>query len=469
MGPLLRRLLRRGGPLGAPQGPPKGAPQGANQGAPQGAPNFSVEVYLTDIDLEALQLCRRTQQLDEFLLAGPPGDPLGGPSGGPPGGPLVEGYGAPTTPTGSPAAAACVQGEGPPVGGPPVKVFVRRLDWTQGGPWGPLLAKGTSTGYQEGPPSAGHPLPNSANGEGSGLSGGDQGPPRGALGGPQGGPPGASSGGPLGGPPGGAPQADEFSWSQEELETLGAKGAVDLVLACDVLYDFDLNWRLALLLQQVLQQNPCCCCLVSHSRRLGFVCASSFVAVDVFAEDFWDRFCCFQDDPSPPLSSSFFQLYVHPTPACSLRCAAAAAPKTLEAALALTGGPPEAPGAPRQTGSGGPSGPSWPEGAPQEEGPLQEEGPPKEEGPPEEEGAPKEEGSPEAEGPPEGERPPEEEGPTELEEGPPKWKGPPQVGGPPKGEGPPAAEAQQFAVMPWEAEEGTAHGEVWQLSLRRPF
>lgn len=102
------------------------------------------------------------------------------------------------------------------------------------------------------------------------------------------------------------------------------------VCLCAVLYDFKSNTALARLLEVLLRKNPNCRCLIGHTRRLGIVCPTSSVPVDVFAEDFWDRFCDpdpdTQDaDPDPDLDSPHdrveegkptraFRVYVHPKP-----------------------------------------------------------------------------------------------------------------------------------------------------------
>lgn len=92
-----------------------------------------------------------------------------------------------------------------------------------------------------------------------------------------------------------------------------------------MLYDFEANTSLALLLKLLLKRNPACRCFVAHSRRLGIVCPTSSVPVDVFAEDFLERFCEGKGDTSGESITNeqqegtgdeapFFEVYVHPTP-----------------------------------------------------------------------------------------------------------------------------------------------------------
>lgn len=81
-----------------------------------------------------------------------------------------------------------------------------------------------------------------------------------------------------------------------------------------------------------MRGNPNCQCLIAHTRRLGVVCPTSSVPVDVFAEDFWDRFCEPELDPcstqpgKAALSRAPFQVYVHPKPPTTLALAGVAAP-----------------------------------------------------------------------------------------------------------------------------------------------
>ncbi|KAL8435135.1 hypothetical protein Efla_006356 [Eimeria flavescens] len=284
LGPLLRRVL-----------------EGAYcRGASEGAPQHSVEIYLTDADTGALQLCSLTQRLNEVLT--------GGPFTGQHRGPHVaedqtlrSSSGGVRAPLG-PRAASCLtatEAQGPSAGGPcqgpTVSIRVRRLDWRQGGPWASALRKETAAGWPG-------PGAHVSEARGAPAAAAQQGAPH------------------------EAPEDDAFVWQAEETETLGAEGAVDLLLACDVLYDFALSERLAAFLKVVLKRNPNCRCLLAHTRRLGCVCATSTLPVDVFAEDFWDRFCdpVPQPDPDPQpdpgggsseAGGPIFEVYVHPKPA----------------------------------------------------------------------------------------------------------------------------------------------------------
>ncbi|KAL8441350.1 hypothetical protein Emag_007250 [Eimeria magna] len=271
LGPLLKRLM-----------------QGASQGACGEAPkhNVCLEVYLTDADSGALQLCHLTQRLDEALSGGPH---MG-----------LQGKKEPS------ALSDSSQNEGPRTSawvrsaaeakaeestseasqqGPPVSVRVRRLDWHHGGPWASALQARSSATAQ------GRPVPSKDHGASSAA---EEDPSQRAS-------------------------LDLFEWLPEEIQALQAEGAIDLVLACDVLYDFNLNEALANIIQALLERNPKSRCLVAHTRRLGIVCPTSSVPVDVFAEDFWDRFC----DPDPQgetqqseeARAALFEIYVHSKPA----------------------------------------------------------------------------------------------------------------------------------------------------------
>lgn len=174
MGPLLRRALQqRPAELWAPTEPCTGGPiLGASTGAHRGPP---VEIYLTDIDSEALRLCSKTQRLDEVLL----GAPLKGPfnsrlSRGPPK---------------EKAAAATAAQEGP---ARPQHVIVRtrRLDWRQGGPWAAEVQGKGCAASVEASVTAGASYSTPANEE-------------------------------------------PFAWTREETETLGKEGALSLILASD--------------------------------------------------------------------------------------------------------------------------------------------------------------------------------------------------------------------------------------------
>lgn len=137
------------------------------------------------------------------------------------------------------------------------------------------------------------------------------------------------------------------------------------LFAAAVVYDFEANSDLAALLETLLQQNPSCCCLLAHCRRLGIVCPTSSVPVDVFAEDFWDRFCSVdpgvdptgdptQDqardstedyptlDPTddPTEDCRRLQLYLHPAPPLAVTFAGIVDPKHLRATAALLDGSP---------------------------------------------------------------------------------------------------------------------------------
>ncbi|KAL8446577.1 hypothetical protein Emed_005031 [Eimeria media] len=271
LGPLLKRLLNgaakedSGGPL---------------------KPNVCLEVYLTDADAGALQLCHLTQQLDEALLGGPHMGFQGKKE--PPARSDASQKEGPQTSTWVRSAAEAKAEESTseaPQQGPPVSVRVRRLDWRHGGPWASAL-RAASSATTQGPPAP------SQNREAFSAAEGDPSQPA---------------------------SLDPFEWLPEEIEALQAEGAIDLILACDVLYDFDLNEALADLLKALLKRNPKSRCLLAHTRRLGIVCPTSSVPVDVFAEDFWDRFC----DPDPQgetqqseeASDALFEVYVHPKPA----------------------------------------------------------------------------------------------------------------------------------------------------------
>ncbi|KAL8271408.1 hypothetical protein Esti_004609 [Eimeria stiedai] len=317
LGPVLKRLLR-GVSQGAPGAPPK--------------TNACLEIYLTDVDAGALQLCQLTQRLDEAML----GDPHEGPpekiepSAG--SNPLqVEGPQELSVISSAAEGKAEESAAEASQQGPPVNVRVRRLDWRHGGPWtSALRARGSAT--SQGPPALSKDL-------------------------------GASSAAGRG--PSQRASRDPFEWLPEEIEAVQAEGAIDLVVACDVLYDFDLNEALANLLQALLKRNPKSRCLLAHTRRLGIVCPTSSVPVDVFAEDFWDRFC----DPDPQgepqqseeASAALFEVYVHSKPMpTSLMFSGVSAPGEAERVSrwlsegsdSFVGAPGWAP--PKTAGNGGP-------------------------------------------------------------------------------------------------------------------
>ncbi|KAL8437420.1 hypothetical protein ACSSS7_001015 [Eimeria intestinalis] len=287
LGPVLNRLVR---------GACRGAPGGASQ------PHVSSEIYLTDVEAGALRLCQCTQRLDESLLGSPRGsppeksDPLTGSS-------ALQKGGLPNvlwTSSAAEAKAKTVESASEASQlRTPVSVRVRRLDWRHGGPWASAL-RARSSATTQGPAAAPHNHGHEAFSHAEG-------------------------------PPSQRASADPFEWLPEEIEALQVEGAIDLVLACDVLYDFDLNEALAEFLQILLKRNPKSRCLLAHTRRLGIVCPTSSVPVDVFAEDFWDRFCVRDPHGEPQQSKEAnaapFEVHVHSKPApASLVFSAVSAP-----------------------------------------------------------------------------------------------------------------------------------------------
>lgn len=96
---------------------------------------------------------------------------------------------------------------------------------------------------------------------------------------------------------------------------------LDCIWVFAVIYDFECNTSLARFLSVLLEKNPKCRCLIAHTRRLGIVCPTSSVPVDVFAEDFWDRFCLAESHPNSHSipqeergETPAFGVYVHPEP-----------------------------------------------------------------------------------------------------------------------------------------------------------
>ncbi|XP_026191245.1 uncharacterized protein LOC34618387 [Cyclospora cayetanensis] len=255
IGPLLRRLFARGDF------------SASSLGCTKGASDLSVEVYLSDTDPEALQMCERTQRLDESILGLLH-------EGICPSGCREEAFGHGSSPDLAAAKSPRAHFECSP--GTSVKTFVRRLDWRHGGPWAAdvsgISPQTDHSRVEDDDPESQDDLTVART--------------RGQ---------------------------DAFEWTREEVEMLQKEGALSLVLASDVLYDFNLTSSLSNLLCAILEKNPSCRCLLSHSRRLGIVCPTSSVAVDIYAEDFFDRFCS-SDPKEIQIASRRFLLTTHPTP-----------------------------------------------------------------------------------------------------------------------------------------------------------
>ncbi|CEM13241.1 unnamed protein product [Vitrella brassicaformis CCMP3155] len=80
----------------------------------------------------------------------------------------------------------------------------------------------------------------------------------------------------------------EFCWTDDELDVLG--GGLDLIVASDVLYDFDGTDALARVLLTLATLNPSATIIIAHDMRLTYAGPADECPTDVFAAHFLDTY-----------------------------------------------------------------------------------------------------------------------------------------------------------------------------------